>query len=252
MSETLWSTEAGDPGHRLVALIHGSMDRSAGLLKLSRRLDRQCRVLRYDRRGYGRSQPHDGPFTMDAQVDDLRHLLAGRPAVLVGHSYGGDVALAAAQQLGSQVRGAVAYEAPLSWRSWWPGSTAGAAAMEGDVSDVAERFMTRLIGAERWARLPASTRSARRAEGPALVGELLALRAGAPWMPERIHVPVLALAGSEGADHHRAASRVIAGEIAGARFIELQGARHFGPNTHPDDVAAVISEFMVGLDWCCP
>ncbi|MCU1501318.1 MAG: alpha/beta hydrolase fold, partial [Ilumatobacteraceae bacterium] len=85
----LWNDEAGDPSAPLIALVHGSMDRSAGMLKLSRRLDRRFRVLRYDRRGYGRSAPHGGPFDMDAQVADLVELLGGREAVVVGHSYGG-------------------------------------------------------------------------------------------------------------------------------------------------------------------
>ncbi|HZX56412.1 MAG TPA: alpha/beta hydrolase, partial [Ilumatobacteraceae bacterium] len=87
----LWSEEAGDGDRPLIALVHGSMDRSAGMLKLSRRLDSDFRVLRYDRRGYGRSFPHPGPFMMAGQIDDLVGLLAGRRAVLVGHSYGGDV-----------------------------------------------------------------------------------------------------------------------------------------------------------------
>jgi len=39
-------------------------------------------VLRYDRRGYGRSTPHDGPFGMDEQVADLVALLDDRRAVL--------------------------------------------------------------------------------------------------------------------------------------------------------------------------
>ena len=91
----IWSEEAGDPDAPLIVLVHGSMDRSAGLLKLSRRLDDRFRVLRYDRRGYGRSTPHDGPFGMDGQVDDLVDVLDGRPAVVFGHSYGGNVALAA-------------------------------------------------------------------------------------------------------------------------------------------------------------
>ena len=60
----------------LVVLVHGSMDRSAGLLKLSRRLDGTHSVARYDRRGYGRSTPHDGPFDIDGQVDDLEDVLA--------------------------------------------------------------------------------------------------------------------------------------------------------------------------------
>ena len=91
-----WSEEAGSDRAPLIVLVHGSMDRSAGLLKLSRRLDADHRVLRYDRRGYGRSAPHPGPFGMDGQVADLVELLDGRPAVVFGHSYGGNVALAAA------------------------------------------------------------------------------------------------------------------------------------------------------------
>src|SRR4051812_39960458 len=85
----LWSEESGERDRPLIALVHGSMDRSAGMLKLSRRLDSDFRVLRYDRRGYGRSFPHPGPFTMAGQIDDLVGLLAGRRAVLVGHNYGG-------------------------------------------------------------------------------------------------------------------------------------------------------------------
>jgi pimeloyl-ACP methyl ester carboxylesterase len=96
MTDPIWSEEAGPDDAPLVVLIHGSMDRSAGLLKLSRRLDGAHRVLRYDRRGYGRSTPHPGPFGMADQVADLVALLDGRPAVLFGHSYGGNVALALA------------------------------------------------------------------------------------------------------------------------------------------------------------
>ena len=88
------------------------------MLKLSRRLDADFRVLRYDRRGYGRSFPHPGPFTMDAQMDDLVALLAGRKAVLIGHSYGGNVALATADHHPDLVAGVAVYETPLSWEPW--------------------------------------------------------------------------------------------------------------------------------------
>ena len=64
----IWSEEVGPVDAPLVVLIHGSMDRSSGMLKLSRHLDARARVLRYDRRGYGRSAPHDGPFAIDEQV----------------------------------------------------------------------------------------------------------------------------------------------------------------------------------------
>ena len=96
-----WYAETGPADGPLVVLVHGTMDRAAGMLALARRLedrrpDRYC-MLRYDRRGYGRS-PHDGPFDMAHQVDDLVTLLDGRPAVVFGHSYGGNVALAAADR----------------------------------------------------------------------------------------------------------------------------------------------------------
>ena len=132
------SDEAGDPDAPLIALIHGSMDRSTGMLRLSRRLDDRFRVLRYDRRGYGRSVPadgpHPGPFDMPHQVDDLVGLLAGRRALLFGHSYGGNVALATAARLPEQIMAVAVYETPLSWEPWWPGTTAGGAVQIGRAS----------------------------------------------------------------------------------------------------------------------
>ena len=64
---------------------------------------------------------------MDAQVADLVDVLAGRPAVVFGHSYGGNVALAAADRHPDLVRAVGVYETPLSWLDWWPGTTAGSA-----------------------------------------------------------------------------------------------------------------------------
>ena len=143
----IWAEEAGDAAHPLVVLVHGAMDRSAGMLRLSRRLDHEYRVVRYDRRGYGRSTPHGGPFDMAAQVADLVQVLAGRRAVIVGHSYGGNVALAAAQLHPHLVAGVAIYETPLSWEPWWPGTTAGASAIKaaGRPHEAAEAFMRRLL-----------------------------------------------------------------------------------------------------------
>jgi pimeloyl-ACP methyl ester carboxylesterase len=67
----------------LIVLVHGAMDRSAAMVLLSRRLDEDFRVLRYDRRGYARSHGAGGPFTMDSHVADLESLLAGRRALVV-------------------------------------------------------------------------------------------------------------------------------------------------------------------------
>ena len=195
MASGLWSASAGD-GDVLVVLVHGSLDRSAGLLKLSRRLDTRFRVVRYDRRGYGRSTPHPGPFDIAGQVDDLVGVIGAMPAhetcVVVGHSYGGNVALATVERNPGLIDAVAVFETPLSWLPWWEGS-AGASALESaaDPEAAAERFMRRLVGDDRWDRLPAATRDARRSEGPAMIGELDDLRAGAPWSPDCIEVPVL-------------------------------------------------------------
>ncbi len=234
---TIWSEEAGDPGHPLIAIVHGAMDRSSGMLRLSRRLDDRFRVLRYDRRGYGRSTPHDGPFDMPSQVDDLMGLLAGRRAVVIGHSYGGNVALAAAGSHPDLVAGIVVYETPMSWQPWWPGTTAGAVAVaaEGGTEDAAEAFMRRLIGNARWESLPERTRLTRRAEGAALVGELADLRANAPWDPADVTVPAMVGYGTDGRSHHRTGMARMAAALHGATLVGLEGCRHDAPTSHPAD-----------------
>jgi pimeloyl-ACP methyl ester carboxylesterase len=246
VTAAIWSEEAGPSAAPLVALVHGSLDRSAGLLKLSRRLDDRFRVLRYDRRGYGRSTPHDGPFGIDGQVADLVAVLDGRPAVVFGHSYGGNVALAVADRHPSLVRAVGVYEAPLPWLDWWPTTTAGGQAAAGadDPAEAAERFMRRMVGDEKWARLPARTRAARRTEGVTMVGELADLQRAAPWDPARIRAPAVALRGSAGNAHHLRSTAHLGAVLADCPVVTIEGARHFGPSTHPDAVATAVRELV--------
>jgi pimeloyl-ACP methyl ester carboxylesterase len=242
--------ESGPDDGPLIVVVHGSMDRSAGMLRLCRQLDGTHRVARYDRRGYGRSVPdhgpHPGPFDMSHQVADLVGVLAGRPAVVVGHSYGGNVALALAATYPDLVRGVVIYETPLSWEPWWPGNTAGAVAVaSADDPDgpagAAERFMRRMIGDARWEALPERTRATRRAEGAAMVGELTDLRANEPWTAERITVPVIAGYGTLGSPHHTRGMQFVADRIEGARAVALPDARHDAPLGH----AALFADLLV-------
>jgi pimeloyl-ACP methyl ester carboxylesterase len=252
--DAIWSHEAGDQAAPLVVLVHGSMDRSAGMLRLSRRLDRRFRVVRYDRRGYGRSAPHAGPFDMDAQVADLVQLLAGREALVVGHSYGGNVALATAARHPDLVRGAAIYETPLSWAPWWPGSTAGERAVDEPArTDVAaERFMRRLLGDARWEGLPTGVRAQRRMEGAALVGELSDLRVNPPWHPDELTMPIVLGFGSEGAAHHRRGMTETAAMIPGAALVELPGRGHDAVLTDAGLFCGLIVERLldiVGPPW---
>lgn len=248
----IWSATSGSASARRIVLVHGSLDRSAGLLKLSRRLDEHFRVTRYDRRGYGRSVPCDGPYDIDAQVADLVEVVeaGATPCILVAHSFGGNVALALAERRPDLVEAVVTYESPMSWLPTWPGTSSMSASQQwsADPEAGAEAFLRRMLGNERWERMPPSTKQARRSEGPALIGELAALRLSAPWTAEGIRVPVLVLVGEFAAEHHRAGMHALAGQLPNCRLVTIAGARHFGPNSHPDEVAAAVLHFLTDLE----
>lgn len=229
---------AGDAA--TVVLVHGSLDRSAAFARVQRHLA-DLRVVRYDRRGYGHSLALGPAPSFATQVDDLEGVVSEQPAVLVGHSLGGVIALALAQRRPDLVRAVVAYESPMSWRPWWPPATAGSSAMAADVDveAAAERFMRRMVGDERWEALPERTRAQRRAEGPALVAEIRSVRDPdhPPYEPERVTVPVVAAHGTASVAHHQQTARALAGEAPHAELVTVEGASHGVHLTHPAELA---------------
>jgi pimeloyl-ACP methyl ester carboxylesterase len=235
---------AGTEGRPLVVFVHGALDRGASFARTARRLrDEGVRTVRYDRRGYGRSLPL-GTGDVDDHVADLLAVLEGRPATVVGHSYGGVIALAAAEAEPPLVRSVLAYEAPMAWVPWWPRTSAGSQALAGhgtgggDPGDAAEAFMRRMIGDERWERLPPATRRVRRAEGPALLADLASMRRPEPpYDAGAIACPVVAGCGSRSAAHHRRAARELAAAVPDGRLDEVDGADHGVHLTHATELA---------------
>jgi pimeloyl-ACP methyl ester carboxylesterase len=228
----------------LVVLVHGSMDRSAAFARCRRHL-RDLHVVVYDRRGYGRSAGLGAP-DIDGHADDLIAVIDGRPCVVVGHSIGGLFALVAAQRAAPPIRAVGAFETPMPWVGWWPADSAGGAATigagGGDPAAVAERFMRRMIGDERWEGLPEGTKEARRVEGAALLAELVSMRSGrAAYDIGEIRVPVVAGRGSESRPHHIRTAETLA-ELAGQRggaFV-VEGAGHGAHVSHPEQFAAFV------------
>ena len=100
--------------------------------------------------------------------------------------------------------------------------------------------MRRMVGDDQWDALPESTRSARRAEGQAFVDEIADLGAEPPWHAERIDVPFVAMYGALTREHHRDGCHYLAELLSDQQAIAIEGARHNGPFTHPEAVAAVI------------
>ena len=223
--------EAGHPietdNPRLV-FVHGAMDRSTSFARL-RRCFPDFTTVAYDRRGYAKSLDVPAATSFAEHVKDLEEILdqlatetigGTNPAVLVGHSYGGVVALAIAANRPELVRALVVFEAPMPWTDWWPGSAGGstiAAGAAGGPEAAAESFMRRIVGDEIWERLGDKTRSERRAEGSALLQDLGGLReGGSPYDVNRIICPIVAGHGEKSHAHQQRSSRELHANLVAA------------------------------------
>jgi pimeloyl-ACP methyl ester carboxylesterase len=219
------------------------MDRSTSFRRVMTRLP-DATVVSFDRRGYADSVGTRPSDVFDRQVDDLVEVLAGRLAVVVGHSFGGDVVLATCQRHPELFEAAMVYEPPQPWLNTRPGKSAGSWAMAHageDPGEAAEIFMRRMIGDARWERLPETVRQQRRAEGAALVADLTSLRAAPPpFEPSAISIPVVCGYGTRSKDHHRQDTRTLASQLPGGELHAIPGCDHGAHLSHPNEFAALI------------
>jgi pimeloyl-ACP methyl ester carboxylesterase len=115
----LIATESG-AGETLVVLVHGVLDRGRSFSRVAELLSAECRLLWYDRRGYGDSAGAPGvPADINVHIEDLVTVLDGRRAVVVGHSFGGVVAAGAAVRAPASVEALVLHESVLGWAPEW-------------------------------------------------------------------------------------------------------------------------------------
>lgn len=249
----LWTTEHGPEAPAadgpVLVFVHGSLDSARSFGRVIRRLGDVHTVV-YDRRGYQRSrQVLPLNTTLDGHVDDLLAVIAGRPAVVVGHSYGGTIAVGAALRSGpSPIRSVVAFEPPMPWLEHaldLPGRTAtsphwavGDPNQPEQAAAEAERFFRRMMGDAAWDRLPGAAKEGRRADGPALAAELRAIRVvEAPFEVATMAVPVIYAAGGESIERRRQVVRWLVDHTPGAEEAVIPGAGHGAHLTHPDGFA---------------
>jgi pimeloyl-ACP methyl ester carboxylesterase len=224
------------------------MDRSTSFAKVVRRLD-GFDVVALDRAGYGSRVGEavpDGRGRVTADVADLfAHLddeTGDGEVTVIGHSYGGHVALASAIARPDLVTSVGCYETPVAWLPTWPARTSGGLAAEagrnGSPADAAEVFMRSIVGDRVWDRLRPSTKAARRAEGPAMLADLRDIQSQPPpYELADVTVPVVVGRGSESKDHHRAGTLVLLDVLPDAVLHVVDGAGHGGHTSHPDGFA---------------
>ena len=171
----LQATEQGS-GDDLVVLVHGVLDTARSFDRVVELLDEECRILRYDRRGYGQSVDGQEPPGVDQHVDDLLTILDGRQAVLVGHSFGGVPALGAAIRSPALVRSLALYETGLAWVPGWDDTAMQAVITDDQPEDAALRLM---LG-ERFDELDEEQKARRRVSARAFLAEERSVRIGIP------------------------------------------------------------------------
>lgn len=226
------------PGVPTVVLVHGSLDRGASFARVARRLP-EFRVLSYDRRGYRHSRSMRPLGSLPVHVGDLLDVIGDGPAVVIGHSYGGDIAMGAAIAAPGAVVAVAAYEPPLSWMSWWPRRPRQPG--EEDPARFAEGFYRRMVGDSSWERATVRARHEIEADGPALMAELMALRGGdAPFALEELSVPAVFGRGGESRAHHRKAAEELHQLVPGSLLFEIEGAAHGAHLTHPGAFADMV------------
>jgi pimeloyl-ACP methyl ester carboxylesterase len=184
---------------------------------------------------------------------------AGERFHLVGHSYGGAVALVAALTNPERVASLVLFEPVLFsvLMAIDPGQPAAreiiavrddtiAALERGDPAAAGSRFVDYWMGAGSWARMPEAKREAVVAAMPGVKAEWgAAVDEPAPLAAfAALEMPVLLLGGSASPASAREIARLLAKTLPRVRAVEVESVGHMGPVTHPDAVNALIDEFL--------
>ena len=197
--------------------------------------------------GHGRSAGLDAPPTVDACADvvaAVAEALGLRPFVLVGHSYGGTIALAFATRHGARLRGLVLLSCSAKpeigaaieqLRSVVQGRMPQQFSPElfspQSTPDVMREFFTELVKTDPRVRLT-DFEAAAGFDGRPLLGTVC--------------VPTLVVAGADDRVTAPALTEALCRGIAGARFETVARAGHLAPQEQPEVVGRLLADFAAG------
>lgn len=248
--------ELGGSGDTVV-LLHSSGSSATQWRALAEKLSPRYRVIAPNLYGYGATAqwPGRGPFHLESEAALVLALLerANGRVHLIGHSYGGAVALHVAGLRGHLLRSLTLIE-PVAFHLLK--GTDGAALAE--ITDVAEgvvravsrgelfdgfgRFVDYWSGPGAWAAVPAEKRPAMAAHLPKVALEFHAtLNEPARLKDFRdMMVPTLLLHGTNSPLPTRRICELLARTLPDARLNPIVDAGHMAPITHRDAVNAMV------------
>jgi pimeloyl-ACP methyl ester carboxylesterase len=245
-----------------VILVHSSVSGNRQWKRLTERLRPEFRVLSPNLLGYGATTAWDGSRmqTVAAATEVVLAIcdLCELPLRIVGHSWGGALAMRAAAQLGDAVSHLVVYEPMMAGLLHAHGSAAAKAeglAMYGDVKrlgdagrwdDLAAIFTDYFNGEGAWAATPPDRRRAIAGQLPPNRHEWDA--STEPVDPEvfaAIKARTLLMRGGRTRLLTHEITQILARSQPHWRLHEFADAGHMGPLTHGDAVNSVIHEFLV-------
>jgi pimeloyl-ACP methyl ester carboxylesterase len=253
-----------------VVCIHSSASSSSQWRVLMETLSDRFRVVATDRYGHGKSPTWPGgrEFQLDDEIALMAPILetAGQ-FHLIGHSYGGLVALKLALNNPSRVASLTLYE-PACFFLLTANNSESSASREiqavrdetirlveaGDYESAAQYFVDYWAGSGAWSK----TREASRQAIISSMG-----KARFEWPPvfdksfpvaqiSTLAMPVLLLTGSHSTAAARGVHRVLRGLLPGAEVVEFSGLGHMGPVTHPEQVNETIATFLMRVEEASP
>jgi pimeloyl-ACP methyl ester carboxylesterase len=246
-----------------VVLVHSTGMSSKQWKRLAGRLAPRHRVLQPDLLGYGESTPWPRGEVFHWQLDllGIEALLDAldAPAHLIGHSYGGLVALGAALHRPRAVRSLTLIE-PVAYGVLREGrDDAAQGALDAQIfaaptlpetpgADDAwlQWFVDYWNGPGAWGALPSRARESFLATAAVCYGEVRSLledrTTAAVWATVR--APTLLLRGERSPEDARRVAAILARAIPGAGIADIAGAGHMAPITHEAAVAAAVEAHL--------
>ena len=247
-----------------VVLLHAGAASSNQWRALMQRLAGRFRVLACDLSGYGKSPalPAETRYTLDEEVTFLAPVLAaaGEGFHLVGHSYGGAVALKAALRHGARLRSLTLFE-PVLFSLLIAAAPESDAAREilglaerttqlarrGDLEGAAREFVDYWVQAGMWASMREEVRPAIRASMDGAGRRWDALLHDPVRFSDflRLDVPTLFLVAQHSTLAARALSELLIRALSNARAVHIRGVGHMAPLTNPEQVNPLIESFLL-------